>query len=100
MALFKQFLRAKECCTRAKVLKAAALAFDKIESKRRFIEHGRARRLRMSRLRKGEILDLAIPYVVKVPCQGSSVGVYIVKEAAEECNGFGKSICASRYDIG
>ena len=57
-------------------------AFDKIESKRRFIEHGVPTAPYVT-LRKGEILNLAVPYVVKVPCQGSSVGVYIVKEAAE-----------------
>jgi D-alanine-D-alanine ligase len=57
-------------------------AFDKIESKRRFVEHGVPTAPYVT-LRKGEILNLAVPYVVKVPCQGSSVGVYIVKEAAE-----------------
>ena len=57
-------------------------AFDKIESKRRFIEHGVPTAPYVT-LRKGEILNLAVPYVVKVPCQGSSVGVYIVKEAAQ-----------------
>ena len=57
-------------------------AFDKIESKRRFIEHGVPTAPYVT-LQKGEILNLAVPYVVKVPCQGSSVGVYIVKEAAE-----------------
>jgi D-alanine-D-alanine ligase len=34
-------------------------------------------------LRKGEIPNLALPYVVKVPCQGSSVGVYLVKDLHE-----------------
>jgi D-alanine-D-alanine ligase len=57
-------------------------AFHKIESKRRFIERGVPTAPYMT-LQKGEILNLAVPYVVKVPCQGSSVGVYIVKEAAQ-----------------
>jgi len=57
-------------------------AFDKIESKRRFVERGVPTAPYVA-LQRGEILDLSVPYVVKVPCQGSSVGVYIVKEADE-----------------
>jgi D-alanine-D-alanine ligase len=58
------------------------LAFDKIESKKRFIERGVPTAPYVT-IRKGEIPGLPIPYVVKVPCQGSSVGVYIVKSLAE-----------------
>ncbi len=57
-------------------------AFDKIESKERFIKAGVPTAPYVS-LRKGENLVLSLPVVVKVPCQGSSVGVYIVKEPAE-----------------
>jgi D-alanine-D-alanine ligase len=58
------------------------LAFDKIESKKRFIECGVPTAPYIT-LRKGEIPNLALPYVVKVPCQGSSVGVYLVKDLHE-----------------
>jgi D-alanine-D-alanine ligase len=58
------------------------LAFDKIESKRRFVECGVPTAPYVI-VRKGEIPDLPLPYVVKVPCQGSSVGVYLVKAMKE-----------------
>jgi D-alanine-D-alanine ligase len=58
------------------------LAFDKIASKRRFIECGVPTAPYIT-VQKGEIPDLPLPYVVKVPCQGSSVGVYLVKEKSE-----------------
>lgn len=57
-------------------------AFDKIESKKRFIEAGVPTAPYVT-LRKGENLELSLPVVVKVPCQGSSVGIYIAKEPAE-----------------
>jgi D-alanine-D-alanine ligase len=63
-------------------VRGSRLAFDKIESKKRFIEYGVPTAPYVT-IRKGEIPDLPIPYVVKVPCQGSSVGVYIVKSFAE-----------------
>jgi D-alanine-D-alanine ligase len=58
------------------------LAFDKIESKRRFVDCGVPTAPYVT-LEKGEIPDLPLPYVVKVPCQGSSVGVYLVKTMPE-----------------
>jgi D-alanine-D-alanine ligase len=58
------------------------LAFNKIESKRRFVECG-VPTARYVTVQKGEIPDLPLPYVVKVPCQGSSVGVYLVKAMKE-----------------
>lgn len=61
-------------------VEASRVAFDKIESKRRFVERGVPTAPYVT-LQKGEILNLDVPYVVKVPCQGSSVGVYIAKEA-------------------
>ena len=75
------------------------LAFDKIESKRRFVEHGVPTAPYVT-LQKGEIPDLPLPYVVKVPCQGSSVGVYMVKDDDRGRRGFGKGVCASRYHFG
>jgi D-alanine-D-alanine ligase len=58
------------------------LAFDKIESKRRFVDCGVPTAPYVT-LEKGEIPHLPLPYVVKVPCQGSSVGVYLVKAMPE-----------------
>ena len=58
------------------------LAFDKIESKRRFVDCGGPTAPYVT-LEKGEIPNLPLPYVVKVPCQGSSVGVYLVKAMPE-----------------
>jgi D-alanine-D-alanine ligase len=58
------------------------LAFDKIESKKRFIECGVPTAPYVT-VCKGEIPALSLPYVVKVPCQGSSVGVYLVKTMNE-----------------
>jgi D-alanine-D-alanine ligase len=58
------------------------LAFDKIESKKRFIECGVPTAPYVT-LQKGEVPELSLPYVVKVPCQGSSVGVYLVKTMDE-----------------
>jgi D-alanine-D-alanine ligase len=57
-------------------------AFDKIESKKRFMKAGVPTAPYVT-LRKGENLELSLPVVVKVPCQGSSVGIYIAKEPAE-----------------
>ena len=58
------------------------MAFDKIESKKRFVECG-VPTAPYETLQKGELPDLPLPYVVKVPCQGSSVGVYLVKAMPE-----------------
>jgi D-alanine-D-alanine ligase len=58
------------------------LAFDKIESKKRFIECGVPTAPYVT-VQRGEVPDLSLPYVVKVPCQGSSVGVYLVKTMNE-----------------
>lgn len=64
---------------------ASLLAFDKVASKQRFIEHGVP-------TPASEILDcsngvqmpkMALPYVVKPPREGSSVGVHIVRDEAE-----------------
>jgi D-alanine-D-alanine ligase len=61
---------------------SSRLAFDKIESKKRFMEYG-VPTARYVTVQKGEVPDLPLPYVVKVPCQGSSVGVYLVKTMSE-----------------
>jgi D-alanine-D-alanine ligase len=58
------------------------LAFDKIPSKQKFTEHG-VTTPPWEKIRVGQQPTLALPYVIKAPRQGSTVGVYIVKEEAE-----------------
>ncbi len=61
---------------------ASRLAFDKILSKKRFEERGVATP-RYETLRPWEQPTLPLPIVVKAPREGSSVGVYLVREPAE-----------------
>ena len=61
---------------------ASRLAFDKILSKRRFDERG-VPTPRYEVIQAGERPSLPLPLVVKAACQGSSVGVYLVKTEAE-----------------
>lgn len=58
------------------------LAFDKVETKRRFAEWG-IPTAEFEVLKIGEKPSMALPYVVKAPREGSTVGVYIVKEPGE-----------------
>lgn len=55
------------------------LAIDKIAAKRRFAECG-VPTAPFEVLRNGDEPTLPLPFVVKAPKEGSSVGVYIVKE--------------------
>jgi D-alanine-D-alanine ligase len=63
-------------------VEGSRLAFDKIESKKRFVECG-VPTAPFVTLQNFEIPDLPLPYVVKVPCQGSSIGIYVVKSLNE-----------------
>ena len=56
------------------------LAIDKIATKRRFLERG-VPTAAFEILRDGALPTLPLPYVVKAPREGSSVGVFIVKDA-------------------
>lgn len=58
------------------------LAFDKIETKKKFLEHG-VPTAAFEILEKGARPLMPVPYVVKAPREGSSVGVYIVKTPEE-----------------
>jgi D-alanine-D-alanine ligase len=58
------------------------LAIDKIASKKRFIERG-VPTAPFEVLTNGTRPAMPLPYVVKAPREGSSVGVYIVKDAAK-----------------
>lgn len=58
------------------------LAIDKIATKRRLLEHG-VPTAAFEVLTAGARPSLPLPYVLKAPKEGSSVGVYIVREPAE-----------------
>src|SRR3954447_15659657 len=58
------------------------LAIDKIATKLRLQQHG-VPTAAFEILRDGARPKLPLPFVVKAPREGSSVGVYVVKEAAK-----------------
>jgi D-alanine-D-alanine ligase len=58
------------------------LAFDKIRSKEKFLAHGVATP-KSEVIALGQRPTIPLPIVVKPPRQGSTVGVYIIKSAAE-----------------
>jgi len=58
------------------------LAFDKIPSKEKFTQHG-VTTPHWEIIRVGQDPTLPLPYVIKAPRQGSTVGVYIVKDESQ-----------------
>jgi D-alanine-D-alanine ligase len=58
------------------------LAFDKIPSKEKFTQHG-VTTPHWEIIRLGQQPTLPLPYVIKAPREGSTVGVYIVKEQSQ-----------------
>ncbi len=58
------------------------LAFDKIASKQKFSQHGVVTP-HWEVIRAGQQPNLPLPYVIKAPRQGSTVGIYIVKEESQ-----------------
>ncbi len=60
-------------------VEGSRLAFDKIESKKKFSQHGVATPT-WEIIHNGQQPTLPLPYVIKAPREGSTVGVYIVKE--------------------
>jgi D-alanine-D-alanine ligase len=58
------------------------LAIDKIKTKKRLIERG-VQTAAFEILHDGARPTLPIPFVLKAPKEGSSVGIYIVKESSE-----------------
>ncbi len=61
---------------------ASELAIDKIATKQRFVERG-VPTPESEILRDGANPAMSAPLVIKAPREGSSVGVYIVREAAQ-----------------
>ena len=70
------------------------LAFDKIPSKKKFTQHG-VLTPHWEVIRVGQQPSLPLPYVIKAPRQGSTVGVYIVKEESEAAAALRE---AAKYD--
>ena len=61
---------------------ASRVAFDKLLSKARFVESG-VSSPEYAVIRKGDGCPFDLPVVVKPPCQGSSIGLYIVETEAD-----------------
>jgi len=70
------------------------LAFDKIPSKEKFTTHGVATPS-WEIIRLGQQPSLPLPYVIKAPRQGSTVGVYIVKDASQVATALSET---AKYD--
>jgi D-alanine-D-alanine ligase len=75
-------------------VEGSRLAFDKIPSKQKFTEHGVATPT-WEIIRAGQEPTLPLPYVIKAPRQGSTVGVYIVKEESQVASSLND---AAKYD--
>jgi D-alanine-D-alanine ligase len=80
-------------------------AFDKILSKEAFDRAG-VPTSKWEKIRKGETPSLPLPYVVKAPRQGSSVGVHIIRDAAalaaalEDCFQYGDEVLIESFFAG
>ena len=81
------------------------LAFDKILSKRAFDEHV-VPTGRWHVIAAGQRPSFEVPFVVKSPRQGSSVGVHIIKDSAdldpalEDCFRFGEAVIVEEFFSG
>lgn len=86
-------------------VEGSELAIDKIATKRRLLEHGVPTAL-FEVLHGNEHPTLPLPFVLKAPREGSSVGVYIVREPAEiearlhDVRGYAREILVEEYVSG
>ena len=86
-------------------VRGSELAIDKIASKRRFLERG-VPTAAFEVLADGAHPNMPIPFVVKAPKEGSSVGVYIVKEMAkvgesvDEAHRYARELLVEEYIAG
>jgi len=80
-------------------------AFDKILSKEAFDRAG-VPTSKWEKIRRGQNPSLPLPYVVKAPRQGSSVGVHIIRDAAalpaalEDCFQYGDEVLIESFFVG
>jgi len=63
-------------------IEGSRAAFNKIETKQRFVECG-VPTAAFEVIMADQLPSLPLPYVVKAPREGSTVGIYIVKEEAQ-----------------
>jgi len=70
------------------------LAFDKIASKEKFSQHGVATP-HWEVIRDGKQPNFPLPYVIKAPRQGSTVGICIIKEESQVAPALGE---VAQYD--
>jgi D-alanine-D-alanine ligase len=81
------------------------LAIDKIATKKRFEQHN-VPTAKFEILQDGANPTLPLPYVVKAPREGSSVGVFIVRDAGkiaetmEEARSYGKELLVEDFIAG
>jgi D-alanine-D-alanine ligase len=83
-------------------IEGSRTAFDKILSKEAFDRAG-VPTSKWEKIRKGQAPSLPLPYVVKAPRQGSSVGVHIIRDAAalpaalDDCFQYGDEVLVESF---
>ena len=86
-------------------IEGSRTAFDKILSKEAFDRAG-VPTSKWEKIRRGQHPRLPLPYVVKAPRQGSSVGVHIIRDAAalpaalEDCFQYGDEVLIESFFVG
>lgn len=86
-------------------VECSRMAFDKIETKKRFVERG-VPTPGFEVIKTGERPQIPVPYVVKAPRQGSSVGVSIVQTpdqvegALRECGQYDEVLLVEQFVSG
>lgn len=86
-------------------VRESEIAFDKIESKKKFDQSG-VTSPKWETVAAGERPRLPLPFVIKPPKQGSTVGVFIVKEESEVAEAvakaaeFDRALLAEEYVAG
>lgn len=86
-------------------IEGSRTAFDKILSKEAFDRAG-VPTSQWEKIRRGAMPSLPLPYVVKAPRQGSSVGVHILRDAAglpaalDDCFQYGDEVLVESFFAG
>ena len=101
----QRILEARGVCYTGERVAGSELAIDKIATKQRFLQRG-VPTAAFEILRDGALPTLPLPYVVKAPREGSSVGVFIVKDAEKvadtmrEAWVFGRELLVEKFIAG
>ncbi len=83
-------------------VQGSELAIDKIASKLRFVERG-VPTAPYEIIKSGARPSLPLPYVIKAPREGSSVGVYIIRDPSEvdasleKAQSYGKELLVEKF---